>query len=217
MAYVVKSADVLKSCETLAEQKLSGLRPVITALESFANKAEYNKVIEAIEGRDDSILVRRVLNMRKGANIPVQIISFHGDDRKKQDENGEFKVDDSFFTYEDKNGVEQKACRRKFWYESVEGTQGFGTFPMPFELGDNLKQGDQITLNLHLVEAGTRVIQVARDGKLSQAVSPVRTYYPGVGGGFNAFRTTMETLQAVYHAHRSLMNVVKSPTAKTTI
>ena len=212
--YIVKPSDVLASCQILADQKLSGLRPVITPLTTFKSEAEYLAVIEAIEGRNDAINVRRVLNKRKGDTVCVQVLSFHGDDRFRMD--GDERVADNFFEYADKNGEKQKACRRKFWYESVDGTQGFGTFPMPFELGDSLKQGDQITVNLHFISAGTPVIQVAKDGSMSEAKYPVDTYYEGIGGGFNAFKTSIETLTAVHSAYRGQMKAVKSPKAVTT-
>jgi len=36
-----------------------------------------------------------------------------------------------------------------------------------------------------------------------------------MGGGFNAFETTIETLTAIYTAARGAMETVKAPKAKT--
>ena len=211
MAIKINKSDVNTSVSSLAEKKLAGLRLSITRLEEFATQEDYDAVLSAIAGDNSDIKVRRVLGKTEGRPVPVQILSFHKYDRK----NSDGSEDDLSFTYEDSDGVTHTAVRRKFWFKDVDGVQGFGTFPFPEKLGNNLKQGSQITLNLHLLPAGERILQVSKDDDIDELVYPVDCYYPAMGGGFNAFETTIETLTAIYTAARGAMETVKAPKAKT--
>jgi len=212
MAIKINKSDISSSVSSLAEKKLSGLRPEITILEEFATQEDYDAVLSAIAGDNSDIKVRRVLGKTEGRPVPVQILSFHKWDRK----NSDGTEDDLSFTYDDSDGVTHTAVRRKFWFKDVDGVQGFGTFPFPEELGNNLKQGSQITLNLHLLPAGERILQVnAAKDEIKQLIYPVDCYYQAMGGGFNAFETTIETLTAIYTAARGAMETVKAPKAKT--
>lgn len=192
----INKEDVGSSVSTLAEKKLSGLRPQITPLEEFDSQEDYDAVMSAIAGDNPAIKVRRVLGKSEGTPVPVQVLSFHKYDRKNSDGTEE----DLSFTYKDSDDVEHTAVRRKFWFKDVNGTQGFGTFPFPEELGNNLEQGSQITLNLHLLPAGERILQVSADNDIDELIYPVDCFYPAMGGGFNAFETSTKTLAAIMQA-----------------
>ena len=188
--------------EAFNQTKAAGLRPETKELNLETMDAnESAAIVKAFSGANDSIKVRRVLSQKDGRNFAVMIKAFHDNDSTTP------------FTYTMK-GNEHQACRRAFFYETADGTKGFGFFPIPLALSEGLIQGSWINLDLHKITAGSPVLQADKEfTKVESVTYPVDTFYPAIGGGFNAFLTTATQLQAQL-AHTEATITASRATAK---
>lgn len=168
------------------------------------------KMVDAMNQKSmENVVLTNVAQKCEGELVNFTVVNFN--DTKKADGSPIDSKEEFKYTVK---GKEYDAIRRALWLKAGK-TTAMIICPLPLNLGKNLKIGDNITLSVHAVKAGTNVYQP--NGEFFRAFNDPTTadlekagvnrlpygqdtYLPAQGCGFSAYETSINVLTALEQA-----------------